>query len=68
MAVFEESVREVFLKIHYECSGVKRVSPVSVEFSELTSFIGLKSAIFAEIKSIGLMSSPILAYRGRGLR
>lgn len=63
MAVFEESVREVYLKIHHECNGVKRVSPVSVEFSELTSFIGLKSAIYAEIKAIGLMSSPILAYR-----
>lgn len=61
MAVFEEDVREVFLKIHHECNGVKRVSPVSVKFSELTSFIGLKGAIYVEIKAIGLMSSPILA-------
>lgn len=66
MAVFKESVREDYLKIHHECNGVKHVSLVSVEISELNMFIRLKSAINAEIKAIGFMSSPILAYRDEG--
>ena len=34
-----------------------------MELSELTSFIGLKSAICSEIKCVGDMSAPIFAYR-----
>jgi hypothetical protein len=63
MAFFQDSAREVYLKIHFNNHGVKRVSPLSIEFSELTSFIGLKSAIIAEVKGISAMSAPVFAYQ-----
>ena len=62
MAFLKESAREAYLKIHYDYDGIKRVSPLSVELSELTSFIVLKSAICSEIKCVGDMSAPIFAY------
>lgn len=63
MAFLRESAQEAYLKIHYDYDGIKRVSPLSVELSELASFIGLKSAICSEIECVGDMSAPIFPYR-----
>ena len=63
MAFLRESAREAYLNIHYDYDGIKRVSPLSVELSELASFVGLKSAIFSEFKCVGDRSAPIFAYR-----
>lgn len=60
-----ESVYEVFLEIHNDCNGVKRVSPVSIELFELTSIIRPKRAIYAENDPIGHVFAYIIIPRLR---
>lgn len=60
-----ESVQEVFLEIHHDCNGVKRVSPVTIELFELTSIIIPNRAIYAENKPIGHVFAYIIVPRLR---
>lgn len=62
-----DGIDEVDIKVHYNHYNENRVTPISVEFSELTSlgYVGLEAVIQSQIKYIGRMAAVRIAYRDR---
>ena len=60
-----DGLDEVDIKVHYTYYNENRVTPISIEFNELTSqgYIGLEAVIQSQIKYIGWMSVVRIAYK-----
>lgn len=62
-----DGLDEVDIKVHYTYYNENRVTPISIEFNELTSlgYIGLEAVIQSQIKYIGRMSVVRIAYKDK---
>lgn len=58
---------EIDLKIHYLYYNKNRVSPISIEFTELMSlgYIGLEAVIQSQIKYISRMPTLRMSYKDK---